>query len=730
MEFKVNMKKMINMKKSITNSIALSIIILFSVSIIFMPSNGYAEEINVKSIGVEKTSIITFINDGIQDVKTFRIWLSQDANFESFKTEKGWIGEKNSQGVIVFSSSESIKENQSVKFGIKTDKTNPVINWKGLDKTNSVIDTGVISTTKIQKVNQNPNIDSNKNIIDNDGEIFTDSVFRIIPDKPNVGSTIRIVGENFGSSQLFDFYIDSNRIGSFESDDNGNFITTMKIPDKISTDRVDFKVKNNQGEEKVVSLRLGESENRVEKVEDSRITINGIEDIVHRGDNLQLFGKGSPGSSIIIEIKDPNQNTINSRTEKIDSVGNWKLESPINIPFDAPFGKYTITTSDGRNQNLKYWTIETDKVILMNPTEIMFEPGSIIKFNGTALPNQLIELVLEDNLGKEVTSDIVKVRESGYIEFEYQTTENDDVEGTWTLIATQDKVKEFIYVGYGEMPSIPVNIEFDKTNYNSSENAIISLLGKPSEILKIMIISPSGAISGEDIEVRLQEDGRATYELELVGYGSGIYTAVAQKGNAQSSEKFSVGLQLGSGPIDAQTTQTEYTQGERILLIGSTNPNVLLTVSLIDPNGVEIKGLEIPSKSDGTFTVDGFKIPKNAIIGTWKINASSGANLAPVEFEVIGGDKDAILIELGEKIEIPGYGEAIKIGITTSQKTSITLKVYTLNNIQVGESLSCTPTADFKCEILWTIPKDIVPGEYIISVNDSKITVEKTFEIK
>jgi len=724
------MKKMINMKKSITNSIALSIIILFSVSIIFMPSNGYAEEINVKSIGVEKTSIITFINDGIQDVKTFRIWLSQDANFESFKTEKGWIGEKNSQGVIVFSSSESIKENQSVKFGIKTDKTNPVINWKGLDKTNSVIDTGVISTTKIQKVNQNPNIDSNKNIIDNDGEIFTDSVFRIIPDKPNVGSTIRIVGENFGSSQLFDFYIDSNRIGSFESDDNGNFITTMKIPDKISTDRVDFKVKNNQGEEKVVSLRLGESENRVEKVEDSRITINGIEDIVHRGDNLQLFGKGSPGSSIIIEIKDPNQNTINSRTEKIDSVGNWKLESPINIPFDAPFGKYTITTSDGRNQNLKYWTIETDKVILMNPTEIMFEPGSIIKFNGTALPNQLIELVLEDNLGKEVTSDIVKVRESGYIEFEYQTTENDDVEGTWTLIATQDKVKEFIYVGYGEMPSIPVNIEFDKTNYNASENAIISLLGKPSEILKIMIISPSGAISGEDIEVRLQEDGRATYELELVGYGSGIYTAVAQKGNAQSSEKFSVGLQLGSGPIDAQTTQTEYTQGERILLIGSTNPNVLLTVSLIDPNGVEIKGLEIPSKSDGTFTVDGFKIPKNAIIGTWKINASSGANLAPVEFEVIGGDKDAILIELGEKIEIPGYGEAIKIGITTSQKTSITLKVYTLNNIQVGESLSCTPTADFKCEILWTIPKDIVPGEYIISVNDSKITVEKTFEIK
>ncbi|MGB1524280.1 MAG: biofilm-associated protein, partial [Nitrosopumilus sp.] len=253
---------MANIKKPVNSTILLSAIILFSVSIIFMPSNGYAEEISVKSMGVEKTSIITFTNDGTQDVKTFRIWLSQDANFESFKTEKGWIGEKNSQGVIVFSSSESIKENQSVKFGIKTDKPNPVINWKGLDTTNSLIDTGVISTTKIQKVNQNPNIDSNKNIIDTDGEIFSNSEFRIIPDKPNVGSTIRVVGENFGASQLFDFYIESNRIGSFETDNNGNFITTMKIPNNISGDRIEFKVVNNQGKEKVVSLRLGESENR------------------------------------------------------------------------------------------------------------------------------------------------------------------------------------------------------------------------------------------------------------------------------------------------------------------------------------------------------------------------------------------------------------------------------------------------------------------------------------
>jgi len=718
------------MKKPVTSSILLSVIILFSVSIIFMPSNGYAEEISVKSMGIEKTSIITFTNEGAQDVKTFRIWLSQDANFESFKTEKGWIGEKNSQGVIVFSSSESIKENQSVKFGIKTDKPNPVINWKGLDKTNSVIDTGVISTTKIDKADYNPVIDSNNNVFDKDGEIYSNSEFRIIPDKPNAGSTIRVVGENFGASKVFDFHIDDKKIGSFETDNDGNFMTTMKIPEDVGGERIDFKVKNNLNEEKSLSLRLGENQNRIEEAEGLKIAINGIENTVYRGDKLQLFGTAAPNSAVILEIKDSQNNVINSRTEKVDGTGNWKLQSPINIPFDAEFGKYSVTVSDGRNQNLKYWNIENDKTILLNPTEIMFDPGKIIKFNGTALPNQLIELALEDNLGKEIISDIIQVPESGYLEFTYQTTENDDEEGTWTLIATQNEVTEFFYVGYGEMPSIPVNLEFNKINYKASEKAIITLLGKPSELLKMIIINPQGSISGEEILIPLQEDGRAIYELELTGFNSGIYTALIQKGNSQSSEKFSVGLVMGSGPINAQVTNTEYNENDRILLIGSTSPNAILKAELINPNGVIIKTLEIPSNSDGSFKIEQFKIPSDPISGTWKINVKSGSNLATTEFEVLSFNQDKIIITIGETTKNPGYGDIVNIGISANQKSSINLKIINLNDEQVGETLSCVPTADFKCEILWVIPENIIPGTYTIRVSDSFVTTEKSIEIK
>jgi hypothetical protein len=402
------------MNKSSKRGIFLALGILFSISLLLIPLNGYAEEINVKSIGVEKTSIITLTNDAVKEVKTFRIWLGQDSNFESFKTEKGWIGEKTPQGVIIFTSSQPIKENESVKFGIKTDKANPIINWKGLDQTDSVIDTGVVESKKLEKVNQNPDLESNKN---SDGEIFSESSFRIIPDKPNIGSTIRVTGENFDVSQFYDFYIDTKKIGSFETDNKGYFITTMKIPETETKDRVDFKVKNNQGEEKIVSLRLGDNKNRITQVNEIKITINGINNIVHRGDILEISGTATPGIAIITEIKDPQQNIINSRTAKVDGTGNWKLKNGINIPFDSPLGKYSITVSDGRHQSLKVWTIETDKTIIINPEKIKFEPGELIKFTGTALPNNPLELILEDSLGDEMTSDVLEIDSSGVVEF-------------------------------------------------------------------------------------------------------------------------------------------------------------------------------------------------------------------------------------------------------------------------------------------------------------------------
>ena len=627
-----------NMNKLSKRQISISITVLFSIFVILIPSEVYADEINVASIGLDDTAIITATNNSDKEIKTFRVWLGEETNFKSFKTEKGWTGEKNSQGVVIFTSSETVKVNELVKFGLKTDKINPVINWKALDQENNVIDTGVTKLSKLSEVEQNSNIELNENYDNNGISIFSESTFRTIPDNPNAGSTIRIAGEQFSVLQKFDFYIDNKKIGNLTSDNNGNFITTMQIPNIEKEGSVDFKITGYDGIEKIIPVEVGKKKNIILKDENIRLGIKQVPQTVEQGENLEIEGNGQPGSSIILKIINPDEVTTNIRIVKADSTGTWKLSNPINIPFDAIFGEYTLmvsdTVSDGKNI-IKKWNVGTNKIIIINPEKIKFDAGELIKFTGTATPNIPLELILEDSFGDEMVSEVLEISDSGIVEFEYQTTENEDKEGTWTLIATQEKNKEFIYVGYDELPTIPVNIKFDKSNYKITEKAVISLAGEPSEKISLIIITPSGNVSGEDIVIELESNGTGKYSLDLTGYVSGIYTAVVKNGGSQSSENFAVGTLTGSGEINAKVTNTEYTQGERLLLLGNTvNSNSLMTATLTDPNGTEIKSIEIVSNSEGMFSEDRLKIPRNGQTGIWQIEITSGSNRDKIEFTV------------------------------------------------------------------------------------------------
>ena len=720
------MKNKNNMNKSSMRGISISVLVLFSISLILIPSEGYAEEIDVVSNGLDETAIITVANNSDEEINTFRVWLGGDFNFESFKTEKGWTGEKNEQGVIIFTSSETIKPNELVKFGFKTDKINPVINWKALDQENKIIDTGVVKLNKLSEVNQNPDIKLNQNYENEGTSTFTESTFRVIPDKPNAGSTIRVTGDQFAASQKFEFYIDTEKIGDFITDENGHFITTMKIPNVEKDSRVDFKIIGHDQTEKKISLRLGDNENRLSETENIKLEIKGLPNIAYPGDILYLEGTGIPGNTIIVEITNPEKTITNTRTVEVGNGGNWKMLETINIPFDAVLGKYSITASDGRNHILKNWNVETNKIIIINPEKMKFDPGELIKFTGTALPNTPLELLLEDSLGDEMISDVLEIDSSGVVEFEYQTTENDDKEGTWTLIATQKNTKEFIYVGYDEFPTIPVNVKFDKSTYQNTDTAVISLVGEPLDKITLIIITPSGNVQGDDEIIQLREDGRGEHNLDLEGYTSGIYTAVAKKTGSQSSERFSVGLQLGSGPIDAKITQTEYQQGERILLVGSTNPNILMTASLVDPNGIKIKTVEMPSNSVGTFTEERLRIPSNGEPGLWTINVASGTNLDTVEFNVFSTILEGMTVKTTEEVEVE---ELLRISVAASHKTSITIKLIDMDGQNVAD-LGCNTTKEFICETFWSVPRDITPGTYMIKTNDSISSSETIFKVK
>jgi hypothetical protein len=207
------MRQILSMNKSSLRGIFLSIILIAAISVTSIPIFAYAEnEIIVESIYFEKGTIIEFINEGKVEVDSFRIWLSSDFNFESFKTEERWTGDKTPEGVIVFSSSYPLEQGSSVKFGVKTDEARPGINWKAIDKNGEQISLGKSIPSSF---GDQVSVSSNTSTING---IFENSFFRIIPDKPNAGGTIRVTGDNFGASQEFEFFINTKKLGSFFTD--------------------------------------------------------------------------------------------------------------------------------------------------------------------------------------------------------------------------------------------------------------------------------------------------------------------------------------------------------------------------------------------------------------------------------------------------------------------------------------------------------------------------------
>jgi len=710
------------MSRSSTRGIILSIVLLFSITLISIPS--YAEEINVKSIALDETTVMELTNDSDVEINTFRIWLGSDFSFKSFKTEKGWVGEKTPQGVIVFTSSESIKPGESVKFGIKTDKPSSGINWKALDKGDKQISTGKSIASSLPNVVENPKV--NENLGNSGSAISSESSFRIVPEKPNAGSTIRVTGDKFGASQEFDFYIDSKKIGSFVTDKDGHFITTMKIPESQTTDRVDFKIMDKKGEEKKISLRLGEIENRIPVSENIPLTFQGIPKIVHRGDFLEIFGTGAPNSGITITITSSSGDITRTLSAETDSKGKWALE-PLLVPLDRQFGEYTGTITDGRDSKTTTWTLESDKKIIITPITLKFDPGQTLKFNGTALPNKSIELILEDPLGKEIISDIRKLDESGIVFFEYPTTQS-SMKGTYTLIATQENYKEFSYAGIGQLPTIPVNLEFDKLNYKAGDIATITLSGKASEIVSLLIVDPSDKPKGESTSIKLQPDGRGKHTIDLKGYSSGVYTAVISKGSDQSEEVFTVGLQTGSGEIDINTTKVDYRAGDSVLILGETSPNNLLTVSMIDPDENTIKTRDTFSNKNGKISEDSFRIPSDAKPGTWTIRATSGSNFDNVKINVLAVIQEGMVVVVEEGANIPGFGKTINIHVFGASQT-VKMEIVAQDG-KVIEELSFPASKSGEINQPWIVPKDTEPGLYTIKVSDALNSAETTYQIK
>ena len=402
------------------------------------------------------------------------------------------------------------------------------------------------------------------------------------------------------------------------------------------------------------------------------------------------------------------------------------MVNPIVIPLDAEFGEYTITLTDGIDSIQESLNVESDQVIMISTTMVKFERGENIAFEGTALPDMSIVLVLEDPFGNELISEDLRTDKDGNVKFNYTTTRNTP-EGTYTLIATQGLEREFIYAGLGQLPEIPVNVKFDKLNYDIRDVAIVTLTGQASDIVSLLILDPFDKPTGNATSITLEVNGKKTHRLELIGFTPGIYTAIVSKGTALSEERFSVGLETSTREIKIKTTKTSYEPNNAILILGDTAPNTLLEISLTDPNGNVVNFKETYADKEGEIVESSFRIPAGAEQGKWTITARSGSHFDIIEIDVFAPSEVKMSVR-ATVIESPAWkGKTIDIHITGGNNQVIIQIVSSNDRELVTLEVRATPSGVAKT--IWHAPSDIEPGIYTVKVKDAFRDAETTFRI-
>ena len=592
------------------------------------------KDISVSAKSFENTIIIEFKNgeDGLK-IKTINIWLASGDSFKSFKTESGWNGKTYGDGQgLTFSTSDMLNPGESVKFGAITDKKVSAINWKIVDENENEVGP---AKTEIVEISQTLIITEEEEMevegVQQTGEDLYGTK-KFIPENLRTGSNIRLAGDGFGPDQTLQFYLNEEFLKSTKSNLQGNFITTIRIPDTVDVGINQFKVINELGSSQVSSVIINEQKNRLIKAGESiqEFKITHIPESVTLDDTLSISGVGQPTTTVLITIK--NEDVLETiQVTEIGVNGEWNFQKTLDS--DDNLGERTIIIKNNFKKISNNVSFVTEELFSVSAFTTTTDLGDTIVLTGTAQPNKDLTLLIKNPDDDIIRFDIIKIDESGEIRYEFARHESFNV-GTYVLTATQDQQTHVSLFTLGVNSYDRVVTYLDKTNFQANSQAKLTILGPPATELTIDVFDPSDTRTFTK-SIKTNSIGTKTVTLDLTGYTSGVYRAVTSNTAYQDTSKFSVGLSAGSGVITFSSTKTDYSPGDSILILGNTvNGNALLTISLISPSEEYINQIEIFTDRDGAFTTETLGIPVNATSGIWKIKAHSGLDHKQIEINV------------------------------------------------------------------------------------------------
>jgi uncharacterized protein YfaS (alpha-2-macroglobulin family) len=426
-----------------------------------------------------------------------------------------------------------------------------------------------------------------------------------------------------------------------------------------------------------------------------------------------VSGTATPGTTLTFTIFDSKGNPTTTLTAQPDKNGNFSFKRI--IPIDAPFGKYSVTITDGKDQVSKNFSIVTIHPISVSTSAQKYEAGQTVVINGTSISNQIVSFAFADPTGHQVYSKDANVTSDGTVSVVYKL-EDSAIQGTYVVTVTQGNDISTLYFGVGENPSPPITAKLDKLSYGVTDKPVISVTGPSLSTLNLIIIDPADKQKFADV-IDLGADGQTTYSFNLTSYTPGIYSAVVTHADQKVQKDFAVGLSLGAGKILLKTVKDAYLPGDSIIIIGTSNPNTLLQISLTDPNGLIVKSLNTFSDKTGHFSSFDFKIPPVATPGTWRLDGTSGVNHVSTNI-IVKSSKQGITVHVDRDTSSYTRGDIIVIsGTDAGTSGSVYIKIGT--NSTVIDTLPTTSTNRGDYSTDWQVPRSVNPGTYKIEASST-----------
>jgi len=704
-----------DMRRYSTSGIFISVLLVFSIfTLISISEVNAAEVISVNAKGYENTIIIEFENESTSKIKTVKMWPGGEVTFTSFKSESGWGGGKYSDGkLLIFTATNTLNPGESVKFGLVTDEKVNAINWKALDRNDNDVDKGKISIQVISETSsdiieeESKEVEQAKEI---GGELYGTKKF--IPEKIRPGSDIRLVGNGFGSEKNLKLYLDSTILKSVNTDKQGNFLTTISIPDAYNVGTSEFIIKDESENIQTTTINVKEPKNRFLKT--SNFEVNSIPAEIRYEETLTISGNAYPQSAIIIAFENNERILEKTRVVSANANGEWVFEETIERTDNL--GEKFLIFKNNQDKTTKSLTVKSDYLIQISTSAVRYNAGETVTITGTAEPNKDTTIWIKDQDEKIIRYDVFTSNVDGSLNYEF-VIDDTFSSGTYTVIIKQENGSDAALFGIGKYPTSVIVTLMEKTNFELNSKAILSIVGPTSSNLSITILDSNDNIKMTD-SITSSSIGKNKYAIDLDGLDSGVYRAVVSSTNIQDSVKFSIGLDAGSGAISLVSTKANYSPGESILVIGNTGSNARLMITLLDPSGNISAKIETFSDNSGSFSTGDIGIPPDGALGTWKVTAHNRLDNNSVEINVSIPTGKSLTLQIEETQFVIGDTVIIK-GIGQSDSNRLEVKITNESGEEIV-SLHTPITSSGAFSLPWTVPAGFDTGIYTITVSDDE----------